>query len=187
MKFLEGTHPLLPPVAARAMDAKNAPPVAWSDELDGAVRREYRTLKFGERGGRYRGWQFVLTPDRVWDDAERIEVASLRGPGGWAWKGNCNAFVPKLRDRLKPFIPDYALRLVVCRTGDGQGHMVLAIDTDRGPLICCQIQGCWPADDPAFKDYKWLHAETGGRAWVALRDFPTPPAPNLADMIDRLP
>jgi hypothetical protein len=156
MKHFCGTRPIPTPTAAREMYLRNAALIPWDAEKNALVLRHFRDLK--DR------WQFDPKPDTEWDCAEPFTTPSGRS----AFKGNCNDFAPALRRAIVAAgLPEDALRLVLC-TFDGLGHMLLAIETDAGTMLCCNITGCWPLDSDNWEHYEWLSWEGPGRCWESL-------------------
>lgn len=165
-EHLTGTKPILPPPAALEMYRRNAAVIPWSREKSALVSRQYRALM--------KVWQHVSTPDAVWDESTPIVTEG----GRTGFRGQCNDFASELKDALiTAKLPEDALRLVVCRF-DGEGHMVLAVETDQATLICCNIVGCWALGRPALRDHEWIAWEAPGRAWESLK-----PATTLADLL----
>jgi hypothetical protein len=156
MKHFRGTRPIPTPQAAREMYLRNAVLIPWDAEKNALVLREFRDLMAR--------WQFDPKPDTEWDCAEPFTTASGRS----AFKGNCNDFAPMLRRTLVAAgLPEDALRLVICDMGE-RGHMLLAIETDAGTMLCCNITGCWPLDSDNWEHYAWIAWEGPGRAWESL-------------------
>ena len=152
---LRGSGPILPPPSARALYLREAKPIPWDREKSRLVSRQFRALK--------RIWQFDQRPDSLWK-APEYEV---RGDKIIA-VGNCNDFAPILKDSLiTAGLPEESLSLVVCRHA-GLGHMVLAVETDQGTLICCNIVGCWALGKPALEHHEWIAREAPGRPWESL-------------------
>jgi hypothetical protein len=156
-QHLEGTAPLLPPGAARALYAREFRPILWSPGLARDVSHEFRALK--DR------WKFDPKPDTTWGASTPFTTAG----GKAARAGNCNDFAPELKRVLMLHVelPDESLRLVLC-TYDGAGHMVLALVTDAGCFICCNIVGTWPLGAPALQRHEYLAWEAPGRPWESL-------------------
>lgn len=156
---LRGQAPLAVPASASTMYARNFRPPALDDALVQLISRVFGDLK--------RRWQHDPAPDRLWDTPAAI------APGGRpALKGNCNDFAPELKRRLaaaagRERLPEEALRLVLC-TYDGAGHMVLAIETAAGTLICCNVVGCRPLGHGDLRLHDYLAWEAPGRPWESL-------------------
>jgi predicted transglutaminase-like cysteine proteinase len=151
MTRLTPTVPCETPAAALAMYRRNSPEVQWTPELEARVRRIMRAMR--------RIWIPESASDRVWDDA--VE-------DGQKFRGNCNAFAPRLqRAVVRAGIPYDCTRLTVCHIGN-QGHLVLVIDTDQGAWICCNLKGCYPESDGCWSGYTFDHSEATGRPWYRL-------------------
>ncbi|WP_422366424.1 cell wall hydrolase [Pelagibius sp.] len=180
-KHLFATAPEDIPDSAGIMYAKfpdlamaEAPEVLeWSDHWDALVNRQFRDLKFGaEDDPEDAGWQFDPAPDHEWASPEPIFDHGRR-----FLRGNCNDFAPFLMLRLMAAgIPRGALRLVVCRFGE-QGHMVLAVETTAGTLICCNVAGCWALGETALQHHDWIAWEGHNGAWESLQPV------GLADLL----
>jgi hypothetical protein len=156
MKHFRGTRPIETPKSARDMYQRNAVLIPWDAEKNALVLRHFRDLKKVSR--------FDPKPDREWDCPKPFTTPSGRA----AWDLNCNDFAPMLRRTLVAAgLPEDALRLVICDMG-GRGHMLLAIETDAGTMLCCNITGCWPLDSDNWKHYEWTAWEGPGRSWESL-------------------
>lgn len=172
-KRLFATAPEAIPPGAAAMYAAqphlamaDAPAVLeWSDAWDAVVHRQFRDLKFGSPEIPGDGpWQFDPAPDHKWASPDVVFEHGRR-----FLRGNCNDFAPFLLLRLMAAgIPRDALRLVVCRFGE-QGHMVLAIETNRGTMICCNVAGCWGLGETALQHHSWIAWEGHNGAWESLQ------------------
>lgn len=170
---LTATAPAETPPGATAMYAAQpslrmaeAPAVLdWSDAWDELIIRQFRDLKFGAADRPEDGpWQFDLAPDHDWASPDPMFERGRR-----FLRGNCNDFAPFFLLRLKAAgIPRGALRLVVCRFGE-QGHMVLAIETDQGTRICCNIRGCFALDSAQWSRHAWIAWEGHNEAWQSLQ------------------
>lgn len=176
MKDFPPGKPCPTPQSAVDMYQRDAHTLAWSKGMHDNVLDRFRSLKAV--------WRFDTAPDDVWNDAVEFTIpASSFGrskrPARQAFRGNCNAFAPKLKSGLAEFgIHPDCLRLVVCEivtkaTGHRQGHMVLAILTDQGTLICCNLRGCWMLLSPEWDNetirYDWHSMEgPGNTGWVNI-------------------
>lgn len=167
MKRFHPSGPMTTPTPAVDMSARTYEPIGWDDDKDALVRRQYRGL--------IDIWQHDPVPSAVWDSPEPFETAS----GRVAFKGGCGSFAPALKRSLAAAgLPEECLRLVLCEIEDQadkstEPHMVLAIDTDRGVIICCGIRGCWGLDSPEWRNqyvrYIWHAWQAPYPAWENLR------------------
>lgn len=168
-RHLTGRAPCLPPPAASAMYARAFEALHWTVEVKAKVARQMRGL--------WQDFQHTGKPDREWDSPDY----EMRGERLVA-VGNCNDAAPMLKRSLVAVgLPEPALRLVLCKRS-GEGHLVLAIETDAGTMICDWPLGCWPVDDPKWQGYEWLAAEDAGRPWVSLE---APKPVSLADVLGK--
>lgn len=165
--WFEPTRACLTPQAAGVMYARQEPDrLEWSKDWHDVIVFEFRRLRDGNRQEDYAGWKHIHGRSNVWDNARRIVLEG----GRWAFEGRCGDFCPELKRRLQGRrIPARALSLVLCLEAAGVPHMVLAVNTDRGHLICCNIQGCWDLGDPAFEDYRWDAMESADGTWLDLK------------------
>lgn len=155
------TRPILPPRAAAEMYRRNHRPIDWGEANRRWVSDTFRRLREAS--------EFSQPADSVWDDAEPFTTASGRP----AYRTNCNGFAPLLKRRLLDLdFPEDCLRLLVCRTPDGTGHMVLLLDTDAGEIACCNLAGVKPWAEMENSGYVRLHGEARGRAWESCEPAP---------------
>jgi hypothetical protein len=157
------------PGAAREMYQRAPRLIAWDEVAFRRTLALYRALKANSC--------FDPKPDRVWDRAAQFTTMS----GRKALDGNCNDFAPRLRRILHDGgFPLDAMALVICRVG-GIGHMILALQTDQGDYLVCNLEGLGRCDDPRWRDYEFLHSEAHGRPWVSLEPVKVPGT--LADLL----
>ncbi|NIA67761.1 transglutaminase-like cysteine peptidase [Pelagibius litoralis] len=165
-KHLKGTGHIDTPDAARELYRRDPVVIPWDDEKDALVSRQFRKLKDL--------WQFDPKPDGNWKSPEYRVVGDRV-----IAQGNCNDFAPTLKAALiVAGLPEQALRLVICDY-DGNRHMVLAVETDQGSLICCNIVGCWALGRPALRHHDWIAWEAPGRPWESLEPI------ELTDLLER--
>lgn len=154
-KFLEGTRPCATPEAATAMYARHGT-IPWSIENKRIAVREMRALR--------KTWVHTGRPGRDWDNAKDFPN-SVR-PKGKA--GSCKDFCPELKRRLiLAGLPPEALRLVLCSRA-GEEHMVLAIETGQGTMICDDPHGIARVDKPRWRLHVFKAWETAGRGWESV-------------------
>ncbi len=166
---------------AREMYARRRRLIAW-DEV--AWRRTVRLLRDLKAN-----CAFDPKPDSVWDDARQFTTMSGRKA---LWL-NCNGYAPLSRRLLHDGgFPMEAMALVICRRphprkpGEMQGHMVLALATDQGDYLVCNLLGLGRCDDPRWRAYQWVHKEVPGGGWQDLRPAKPKPAGSLADLMKGL-
>ncbi len=159
-------HLALDRSAAAVLPAE--PAVALND-----VRAEHRALR---RRFRHRD-----EAKDIWGNAIR-RWRKVAGVWLLLWFGDCDDFVWLLVIALvKAGRPRGALRLCTCEVRvpgrKPEGHMVLAVATDQGTLICDPLQDDprW-ADDPVFEGHGWRAIEKpppvpkpGAGRWLSLR------------------
>jgi hypothetical protein len=131
--------------------------LAWSDARQRLVSGEFRRLKAV--------WRPVADgPDLdIWDNARAVIQC-----GRCYLEGDCASFVPELARRLMAAGLDRAaLRPVLCHV-DGQAHMVLDLETDRGSLIACNLTGVNRLGSRALRRHRWAARQGAGGVWERL-------------------
>lgn len=154
-------RPVFPPKPAVEMYSRQRV-ITWDEVAWKRTLILFRALKANCR--------FDPEPDDVWDDARQLTTVSGRN----ILDINCNGFAPLLRRILADGgFPMEAMSLRVCELPGPIGHMILALRTDQGTYLLCNLRGLGRADDPRWRDYRWDSGEVPGRAWESYR--PTEP------------
>lgn len=198
MKHLITTARIATPAPAAALYAAEprlAPAhtrvrLGWDDRARDSLLAEFRALNAR--------WQHLPSPHPkgLWNVPKAFTTRPLRGgPGKPALRGRCTDFAPQLAIALAASqgVARGALSLTVCtivsKVSDYvQPHMVLAIETEAGTMICCNIRGCHALDsgewDNEYLVYRWDRWEDPdpdpAQAWGSLKSLPT-----LADVVAR--